>query len=78
VAAVNRAEPRVMRVKRFFATISSAALGRVAERLARDARFKNPFNRAAAIGRDLGRRSAQVDAPRIGVHDAAIEDAPPS
>ena len=63
-------DPRVERLKRYFETLSPAAIERLGELYAPDARFKDPFNEVTgvpAIQAIFAGMYRQVDAPRFVV-----------
>jgi ketosteroid isomerase-like protein len=66
-------DPRVLRVRRFFAALARADVARLGEIYAPDAVFKDPFNEVrgvAAIERIFAHMFDQVDAPRFVIHEA--------
>ncbi len=68
----------IVRVKRYFETLTPAGVARIGDVYADDAWFKDPFNEvhgAAAIGQILARMFAQVEAPRFVVHEAVAAGA---
>lgn len=63
-------DPRIARLKEFFETLSPAALARLDEFYAPDARFKDPFNEVTgvpAIRAIFAGMYRQVDRPRFVV-----------
>jgi ketosteroid isomerase-like protein len=63
-------DPRIKRLKEFFETLSPAALARLDELYAPDARFKDPFNEVTgvpAIRAIFDGMYRQVDRPRFVV-----------
>jgi ketosteroid isomerase-like protein len=69
-------DPRVIRVKQFFETLSPADVARLSDFYAPQAYFKDPFNEVqgvAAIGRIFEHMFVQVGAPRFIVREAVAQ-----
>jgi steroid Delta-isomerase len=76
-AAATHPDARVRRVVDFYETLGPAALPRLAELYASDARFIDPFNDVqgtAAIERIFRHMFSQLQQPRFVVHSAAVQD----
>jgi hypothetical protein len=69
-------DPRVIRVKQFFESLTPADVTRLAEIYAPQAYFKDPFNEVrgtVAIGDIFAHMFVQVDSPRFLVRDVVVQ-----